>query len=186
VWERFGHFDEMTGDVQLNAGLKEVERETQLRLFSAALRFVASREYAPRREPLETLWDGVLRGTGGTLHGCEVRSTRDGIHIFREFRALADLASPAEPGALWDNRWRVQDDVPPGLALRALCEGGWHQIAERQEGAPAFRSARSLPSLWRGNRLHACPAMGVGPPGYLSLTPMRMPGLSMPEFLLSH
>ncbi|SDF93794.1 tRNA lysidine(34) synthetase TilS [Alloyangia pacifica] len=141
------------------SGFQCVERDTQLRLLSSALRYVSGAEYPPREAPLEALLDRLLGGGGGTLHGCEARIERGCIAIFREFAAVQELRVPAVAAALWDGRWRLARDVPEGLILRALGEDGW---AQRDRAAPQpvpFHAARSAPALFEGARLVGCDAL---------------------------
>ncbi len=183
VWDRFGSEDRQFGHILLHRDLSQVEEETALRLLSTALRCVASRPYAPREAALERLWQEAQSGKGGTLHGCLVHVDRDHLRICRELGAVASLSVPARAGVLWDRRWRYDPDpgpdrvhgtdpvpgldaVPrPGaapeadLTLRALGEAGWSQLPVRSPDGPAHRTALSLPALWQGERLIACPAL---------------------------
>lgn len=141
------------------SGFQAVERDTQLRLLSAALRYVSGAEYPPREAPLEALLDRLLGGGGGTLHGCEARIERGRIAIFREFAAVQGLSCAAEPGALWDRRWRLARAVPGGLTLRALGEDGWAQRDRAADPPVPFHAARAAPALFDGARLVACDAL---------------------------
>ncbi|NKX44171.1 tRNA lysidine(34) synthetase TilS [Roseibacterium sp. KMU-115] len=153
-----------TGDLLIDRdGLAAVERDTQMRLLAGALQRVASAPYRPRAQALEALLDRVLAGGGGTLHGVEVTVGRAAVRLSREHAAVAGLAAPAIPGALWDGRWRVGAGVAPGLTIRALGPDGWAQRpADAPVAAPA-RAARAWPALFDGDRLVACPALGLGP-----------------------
>ncbi|WP_353474123.1 tRNA lysidine(34) synthetase TilS [Salipiger sp. H15] len=141
------------------SGFQRVERDTQLRLLSAALRHVSGTQYPPREAPLEALLDRLLGGGGGTLHGCEARIERGRIAVFREFAAVRDLTVPAAEGALWDGRWRLMRSVPSGLTLRALGEDGWAQRDRETEPPVPFHAARSAPALFDGAWLVACDAL---------------------------
>ncbi|MCA0938416.1 tRNA lysidine(34) synthetase TilS [Salipiger pacificus] len=136
-----------------------IERDTQLRLLSAALRYVSGAEYPPREAPLETLLDRLLGGGGGTLHGCETRIERGRIAVFREFAAVQNLSVVAEANALWDGRWRLARTVSEGLTLRALGEDGWAQRDRKAEPQVPFHAARSAPALFEGDRLVGCDAL---------------------------
>ncbi|MBE9637303.1 tRNA lysidine(34) synthetase TilS [Salipiger pacificus] len=161
-------------------GFQSVERDTQLRLLSSALRFVAAAEYPPREAPLEALLDRLLGGGGGTLHGCEARIERGRIAIFREFAAVCDLRIEAVRGALWDGRWRLAAQVPEGLTLRALGEDGWAQRDRTVEQVVPFHAARSAPALFSGSRLVGCDALQ--PAGEQSLFDHSLFGQVAPQF----
>ncbi len=141
------------------SGFQCVERDTQLRLLSSALRYVSGGAYPPREAPLEALLDRLLGGGGGTLHGCEARIERGRIAIFREFAAVQELRVPAVAGALWDGRWRLARDVPEGLILRALGEDGWAQRDRAAAHSVPFHAARSAPALFEDARLVGCDAL---------------------------
>ncbi|WP_226628097.1 tRNA lysidine(34) synthetase TilS [Alloyangia pacifica] len=157
-----------------------IERDTQLRLLSAALRYVSGAEYPPREAPLEALLDRLLGGGGGTLHGCEARIERGRIAIFREFAAVQALSCAAEEGALWDGRWRLARPVPAGLTLRALGEDGWAQ-RDRQADLPVpFHAVRSAPALFDGASLVGCDALQ--PPDEGALFELCPFGHGAPDF----
>lgn len=192
VWEAIGQ--EVTnpatgsriGEIRLDReGFAAVERDTQLRFLAAVLQYVSGAEYRPRAAPLEALLDRLLSGGGGTLHGVEARVHGDDLHLFREYDAVRDLEQPAS-GQLWDGRWRMHmaGQDPTGLTIRALGPDGWAQIAGKPAGA-SFAAARSLPALWRGDALVACPPLGVGAAG-ATLCPMGRADLTLPGFLDSH
>ncbi len=165
------------------------DRETQLRLLSAALQFVSGADYRPRATALDALLDRLLGGGTGTLHGCECQMERTQLRVSREFAVVAGHRVSHGASMLWDNRWRVFSaqwrDVA-GLEVRALGEAGWQQVDSKPEGAPPFRSARSLPALWAGSDLLACDALGFGPGMTSHLWPMGRERLTFAEFLLSH
>ncbi|MCT4553847.1 MAG: tRNA lysidine(34) synthetase TilS [Pelagimonas sp.] len=194
VWHDFGQEGRVghvaTGEILLTRdGFERVERDTQMRLLAAALQYVSGDAYRPRAEPLEALLDRLLGGGGGTLHGCEAVMERDQLRIFREYKAVADLAVPHAAQTLWDGRWQVfsqQFRDLPNVQVCALGEAGWQQIKDRPEGAPAHRSARSLPALWQGDRLLACDALGYCPGATTRLKPLGRELHSFTAFLLSH
>ncbi|MCA0952636.1 tRNA lysidine(34) synthetase TilS [Mameliella alba] len=184
VWGRFGGtLGEGTGILTLDPDwLTACDPATQRRLLAAMIRSVAGGNYAPRAEALETLRERMASGGGGTLQGCEVIHHRGRLVMFREYASVAGLAGAARPGATWDKRWQVLRPGFEDCQVRALGEDGWKQVADRPEGAPPFRVALSLPSLWRGDRLVACDALGVGP----GETARLCHGLDPCEFLPVH
>lgn len=147
-------------------GFAEVERDTQLRLLAAALRWISSAPYRPRAAATEALLDRVLAGGGGTLHGAQVEVLRDEIDIFREVSAVAGVVTAAGPSSLWDNRWMLYGPEIKGLAIRALGDDGWRQIPQAlRDGTgpetpmaevlppPRHAIARTLPAIFDGDRL---------------------------------
>lgn len=176
-----------TGDLLLNRdGFAGVERDTQLRLLAAALQYVSTNPYRPRETPLEELLDRALAGGGGTLHGCELRAERENLRIFREEKALISCQSTVGTPGLWDQRWRVFHPDMQGLTIRALGDAGWQSFENKREATVPYHAARSLPSIWDGNRLVACDALGIGPGKTSQLRPMGRQSHSFTRFLLSH
>jgi tRNA(Ile)-lysidine synthase len=159
-----------TGDLLIDRdGLAAVERDTQMRLLAGALQRVASASYRPRAQALEALLDRALGGAGGTLHGVDLTVAAGHIRLAREFAALAGHGALSRPGLLWDGRWRLGDWVAPGLALRALGPEGWAQRPENKHLTVPARAAWSWPALFEGERLVACPPLGVGPEAAIRL-----------------
>ncbi|WP_425071180.1 tRNA lysidine(34) synthetase TilS [Sagittula sp. S175] len=168
-----------TGEILFYRGVFErIERDTQLRLLAAALMWVSGNPLRPRIAPLEALMDRLLSGGAGTLHGCEAVAERSEIRVFRELSALG-----VARGTLWDGRWSCD-----AHGLRALGEDGWQLLAEENRARHPFRAARSLPSLWEGDRLVACPALGLATrtTGPLEFLPMGTRSLSFRQFLMTH
>ncbi len=191
VWQDLGQEGRTattpTGEILLDRdGFAATEPDTQMRLLAAALQYVSSTPYRPRAEATESLLDRLLSGGAGTLQGCTARSDGSSISICREPAAVMSLTATVGDGTLWDHRWRMFHRDCKGLAIRALGEDGWAQCRDRPEGAPPFRSARSLPSIWDGGRLVVCDAMGIGPGHTTQLRPMGQAQGSFANFLLSH
>jgi tRNA(Ile)-lysidine synthase len=143
-------------------GFAEVERDTQLRLLAAALQWVAGAEYRPRAAPLQALLDRALVGGGGTLHGAQVEVTRTEIEVFREYAAVAGVDVPAEPGHLWDGRWSITCEDVAGMRVRALGDAGWAALPAPRPDTPRHAIARTLPAVFDGPDLVACPALHHG------------------------
>ncbi len=173
VWREHGREEMATGDLRIaRDGFAEVERETQMRVLSAALMHVSEAEYPPREAPLESLLDMLLAGGPGTLHGCEAVVEKEHIRIFREYAEVAECRAGVEEGALWDGRWMIRwQEAYDGCEVRALGHEGWVQAGEKPEGTPPYKAARSLPAVWDGMRLIACDGIGFGPQGAFSLAP---------------
>ena len=181
IWDAVGRQTGWGGLMLAPDWYEQLETATQRRLLSAMLRFVSGAEYAPRAEALEGLRDRLVSGGGGTLHGCEVIHHRGRVLMFREAAAVAEGAVIA-PGIAWDGRWQVAAPGYAGCTIRALGEDGWRQVTEKPPGGPPFRAALSLPSIWRGDSLLACDALGVGPGNTARLCRAGV----FRDFLLSH
>ncbi|MGR3376670.1 tRNA lysidine(34) synthetase TilS [Salipiger abyssi] len=187
AWARCGRLDVTTGEMVLTrAGFEALDRDTQLRLLAASLQFIASAEYRPRAAPLEALLDRLLSGGAGTLLGCEARTGREELRLYREYAAVADLHAPVSSQALWDGKWLVFHENLAKFEVRALGEEGWRQAGCARESGTAHAVARALPAIWDGDQLLACDALGLGPGGTTALWPMGQEGLGFPSFLLSH
>ncbi|MDJ0820493.1 MAG: tRNA lysidine(34) synthetase TilS [Paracoccaceae bacterium] len=197
VWQEIGQEGHShgapTGELLFDrTGFQSIERDTQRRLLSHALQFIACTDYRPRGAPLSALLDRLLSGGGGTLHGCEARMERDRLRIFRELQAVGPDIDRLDGNALWDGRWWVSDlglnaQNGSNLRVRPLNEDGWQQATGDQPvDAPPHASARSLPSIWEGETLIACDALCIGPGGTTQLRPFGRPQRSFTAFLLSH
>ncbi len=145
-----------------------VERDTQMRLLAAALQYVSNASYRPRAAALESVLDRALAGGGATLHGAQVLVAHESIRILREFQAVKDITLPATPGMVWDGTAQVEAAIQPGLTIAALGEGGWAQLPEKSMGTVGYAAALSLPALFDGPDLVACPGLGLGSSRFLS------------------
>ena len=157
--------DAPLGQVRIERdGFAALDPETQLRMLTAALCYVASAEYRPRAASSEGLLEQVLSGRGGTLHGAEVTVEKAHLRVFREAARVEHAIS--DVGDIWDQQWvlkDVQGAFPNGARVRALGDDGWQQIPDRSGITVPFRAARALPSVWAGDGLLACPGVGFGP-----------------------
>lgn len=152
-----------TGELLIDCdGFAALDRETQMRVFSAALQWVANDPYRPRALALEGLIERALSGGGGTLHGCEVLVETDHLRVFREHAAITGATAASDGQMVWDGRWCLSAPGGSALKVQALGMLGWRQIETPPEDAPPARAAYSLPALFFGSRLVACPALGVG------------------------
>lgn len=202
VWDMIGQEPNIetapSGDIIFEpSGFETIERDTQMRLLSAALCHVSSQSYRPRETALCDLLDRLLGGGAGTLHGCEARMERDHLRVFREYAAIADLERPLRPGDLatsgvWDHRWYGRPVSKSGLILRALGDDGWIQAQSNPafdpDTSPPYHVARTMPGIWQDGTLLACNLFSLdasaGPP--TGLAPDGASPLSFKAFLLSH
>ncbi|MEL7461432.1 MAG: tRNA lysidine(34) synthetase TilS [Pseudomonadota bacterium] len=132
--------------------------ETRRRLLAAALRFVASAPYPPRRAALDDALDAVAEPRNTTLHGCRVLASDMMVRITREHAAIASLSGPTDE--VWDMRWRLDGPHDPGLQVRPL--------GEAVVGVPTWRDTKlpratllASPAVWRGETLVAAPVAGL-------------------------
>ena len=180
--------DAPLGQVRIERdGFAALDEETRLRLLTAGLRYVSGAEYRPRLSSSEALLRQVLSGGGGTLHGAEVLVEKTHLRIIRELAAVTDVAK--SPVALWDGQWRLLDPdgvLPEDAQFRALGEDGWRQIADRSRISIPFRAALALPSVWSGQTLLACPAIGFGPHLEACRFVLGRPDTGIEAFCLSH
>ncbi len=145
-------------------GFAALDQETQLRLLTSALCYVASSEYRPRAAASEALLTQVLSGGGGTLHGAEVLVEKTHLRVVREAAAVQGVEANLD--ALWDGQWVLGDDtgvLPTSATVRALGASGWEQIGDRSGLSAPHRASLAFPALWSGDALLACPILGIGP-----------------------
>ncbi|OWJ74259.1 tRNA(Ile)-lysidine synthetase [Haematobacter massiliensis] len=149
------------GDVLADlAGLAAEPVEIRARLLSAALCWVSSAEYRPRRAALDRLSSDLAKGRGGTLHGCLVTERHGVARIGREPRAVLGLRCPA-PG-IWDSRWRVFGPDCDDLEIGALGPNGLSQRPRWRESGLPRRTLLAQPALWQGQTLIAVPVLDSG------------------------
>ncbi|ROT99114.1 tRNA lysidine(34) synthetase TilS [Histidinibacterium lentulum] len=139
------------------------EPDTRLRLFAAALQFVARADYRPRATALEDALDRLLAGGTVTLHGCMAVARGARLTLFRELEAVAGEAAPADGNALWDDQWTHGPSGNRHLQVRALGPRGLALIPDAdRRGLPAALW-HGRPALWDEGRLVAAPDLGHGP-----------------------
>ncbi len=156
------------GEVRLDVDLLiQLPYETQMRLTSAAIRWVSSTPYRPRLGALQQAMAGAVLGRR-TLQGAILgphakpggRSHGPGwIVVTREPRA-ASLAPAASTDALWDGRWRLYGPHAPGLTVRMLGEGGLALCPDWRAAGLLRTSLIASPAVWRGAALEAAPLAG--------------------------
>lgn len=186
VWERIGREDPRFGTLTLSRdGLAQVERETQLRILSAALLYVSGADYGPRAEKLQTLLDRVLAGGSATLHGVDLRVDKDSITVLREYNVLRNQKAKLGDGQLWDGRWHLHHDTLQGH-IRALGDDGWQQIREKSGTCPPYHIARTLPALWQNDQVVACDGVLVETKLTTCLYPRGKERFQFNRFVLSH
>lgn len=177
-------FGQVVIDRDAFAGL---DTETQLRMLTSGVCYVAASEYRPRARASERLLELLLSGRGGTLHGAELLIEKSRVRITRELSAVASKETAL--ATLWDDQWLVtahQQTAPTGLNVRALGEDGWCQIPDRENTLIPHRAALALPSVWRDNRLLWCPLFGDGAGFVAQRFVCGHPDAGFKAFCLSH
>jgi len=167
------------GDVLFEVpGLAALSFEVQRRLLMAALVWVGSAEYGPRRAEQERFVAAALAGRAVTLAGCRSSHAGGRMRITRELRAVAGQA--VVPGEVWDGRWRVFGPDDKGLIIRALGEVGLLQAPDWRRVAVPRASLLASPAVWAGDVLVAAPLAGVCPDWRAEGAPPKGPLSSAP------
>lgn len=149
------------GDVIVDAvGLAGLAAEIRRRLLLAALMWITSAEYGPRRAEMERFVAAALEGRAVTLAGCKTSHARGRMRMTRELRAVAGLECPA--AEVWDGRWRLSGPESNGLTLRALGEAGLAACPDWRVAAHPRATLLASPAVWRGDVLVAAPLAGFG------------------------
>lgn len=152
---------EQAGDLIVNrpAFLAQPD-ETRRRILAAALQWVSSAPYPPRRDAIAGLAQVAADGGKTTLHGCVVVAGHDSLRITREPNAVTGLRTASD--GLWDGRWRMTGPQQPGLHIAALGDAGLRQCADWREcGVPRMTLLVS-PAVWECDTLLSAPLVGVG------------------------
>ena len=149
------------GDLLLDwDGLAAHPLDLRRRILVAALVWVGTAAYPPRREDiLSLLAEGGMDGQR-TLMGCVLRQERGSLRIFREFNAVRDLRCATQ--SVWDGRWRLEGPHDPALCVAALGEAGLRLCPDWRDTGRARASLLASPAIWRGDSLVAAPLAGWG------------------------
>ncbi len=129
--------------------------ELRRRLIAHVLVWLSAAEYAPRRQPVAALMTAIDEQRPMTLHGCKVTCRKGGIHIFREYAAVQGVT--ANPGQVWDGRWRLTGPNAKGVIIAPLGRAGLAALPDYKAlGRPAS-AIMADPGAWRDGRLIAAP-----------------------------
>lgn len=170
------------GDILIDvAGLTTLPFEVQRRLLMAALAWVSSAEYGPRRAEQERFVAAILAGRAATLAGCRCTHAQGRARITRELRAVCDLAVPV--GSPWDGRWNLSGPTEKDWIIRALGEKGLALIPDWRRAAMPRPSLLASPAVWAGDHLIAAPLAGFGAGWQAECAPPKGPLAAAP---LSH
>jgi len=122
---------------------------------AAVLQAVSGADYPP---PIAALQRLARRPAAATLAGVRLLPTQRGLLVLREAAAQQGPV-PAEPGAVWDRRFRLADaaEPPAGATIRALGAD-----AARMRGRSVLPSAvlQVLPAVRHREALFAVPHIG--------------------------
>jgi len=149
--------------------------DTACRLLARLVAAVGGAAYPPRRERLERLVVALRAGKpgGASLGGCLLRPARGGdLLLCREPAAVSGPISLDSGGtAVWDGRFRFRWRGAGTLTVAALdrmAEAAARTLSPRSARLVGLPAAvrRTLPALWRGDRLTAVPHLDVGPGGH--------------------
>lgn len=169
------------GDLILPAPLLE-PGELEGRILTAALRWIGATPYRPRHDALTAAAQALRRGETRTLAGVVMQPEGQGARLSREPAAVAPPVAAQGP-VVWDGRWQVAPDAPPGPGpwqVGALGTAGLARLPDwRAAGLPRSSLAAS-PAVWQGDRLVSAPLAGLSGGWTATLTP------PFALFLLSH
>lgn len=149
------------GDVVLaRVGFDLLPMETQLRLWSDAIRWVGGSVYRPRLAALQGAVAGLAHEGRRTLQGTILSRGRTAWRVTREWAAVRDAR--AAVGEVWDGRWIVEGPAGgQGAEVRALGPAVAEVPGWRAAGVPRATLMAS-PGVWREGALVAAPAAGYG------------------------
>lgn len=145
------------GGLSLNIeGFRALSPEIARRMVASAVLWITGAPYAPRAEACHRFLTTMQAGETQTLAGVMTFTAKGNLWLVRE----PSQAGETE-GNIFDGRWRVSG-AKPGEELRALGQDGLKQLDDwRALGVPR-PLLLTLPSLWDGASLKACPPLGLG------------------------
>ncbi|KEJ88233.1 tRNA lysidine(34) synthetase TilS [Sulfitobacter donghicola] len=156
--EARSHVTQEGGDLLLSADFtREVPADIERRLTAAALQWVGSLPYPPRKVFAGFLGRELEAQNRLNLAGCLVQRGKGHIRITREFNAVKDTVT--KTNEIWDTRWRLVGPHDDSLEVRALGEGVLALPDWRAIGVPRH-SLMSSPAVWKGENLVAAPLAG--------------------------
>ncbi|MCX7567578.1 tRNA lysidine(34) synthetase TilS [Sulfitobacter sp. F26169L] len=152
------HVTQQAGDLLFPLSmLQTVPEDIRRRLWGAALQWVGSRAYPPRKFSVRDLECELHRKQRVTLSGCVIMKRQHHLRITREYNAVKNTCTPT--GALWDSRWALNGPHAHDLSIRAL-GGAVNDIPDWRETGVPRRSLMASPAVWRGETPVAVPLAG--------------------------
>ena len=132
--------------------------ELQRGLLVGALCWLSGAGYAPRRQPVAQLLQAAAQKQRMTLHGCVLTHRQGALYLHREYAAVT--GETAQPGQVWDGRFRLHGAAAADVHIAAVGENGLAALPNwRQTGRPAA-AVMADPAVWQGQRLIAAPLSG--------------------------
>lgn len=148
------------GDVLIDhEGFKTLPPDLARRLVLMAMHWINGADYPPRGSAMTALYDDILQSRNATLQGCDVSQNKGKIRVTREAAAVKGIA--AEPGAIWDGRWRVTGPNLLNARIAALGEAALRHCPDRARSPLPSRSLIATPAVWQGKKLIAAPLAGL-------------------------
>jgi tRNA(Ile)-lysidine synthase len=154
-----------------------VPADIQRRLTVAALQWVGSSAYPPRKTFSGVLEHEMSQQQRLTRAGCLILKRKGHYRITREYDAVKDLRGPTD--AVWDTRWQLEGPHAPDLEVRALGESVRLLPEWRKTGLPR-PTLMASPAVWRGDLLVAAPLAEYNPDWRVQIV------ADFTSFLLSH
>lgn len=134
-------------------------QEIARRLLMQTVAWVGRTKAPPRRAAVAEAISALRFGRGATLGGCRLVVAGDSIWVVREYDAVRDLV--AQPGGLWDDRWRFLGPVEGAdLTIRALGKAGVGQLPDWRASGRPHAVMLAMPAVWKGATLVAAPLAG--------------------------
>lgn len=140
--------------------LRTFPEEIMRRLLIGAIGWITGADYPPRRTPLAAALDVIRESGSTTMSGCVVMRDGETVRICREPQAVA--AVEAQPGEIWDGRWRLTGPAEPGMTIRALGLDALSLCPDWKSTGRPRTSLAATPAVWRGSDLAAAPLAGLG------------------------
>ena len=152
------HVRQEAGDLLISENVfPPIPVDIERRLIAAALQWIGSNPYPPRKLFAGALANELAEQQRKTVAGCLIMKRKGQYRITREYNAVKDIVTATD--ALWDTRWRIEGPHAPDLEVRALGESVSTLPEWRETGVPR-PTLMASPAVWRGDMLVAAPLAG--------------------------
>lgn len=150
------------GAVRLDEALLNLPEETQRRVLSRCLGWVAPTAKPSRGDAVRRALIGLSDGTDTALQGCLVQRKKTAIWVIREPSAVAGTSCGIHQ--VWDGRWKVRGpDQGRDLHIGPLGEAGLADHKNWRDSGYPRAVLLSSPAVWRHDCLIAAPLLGYSP-----------------------